>query len=76
MSSHKQSHLGVPRYIGSGSFDNGGVKYRFMIMDRFGQDVEKLFLASGGKFALHTVFGLGLRIVSLYLKQVERFHNC
>jgi len=76
MHSHKQSHLGVPRYIGSGSFDNDGVKYRFMIMDRFGQDVEKLFLASGSKFALHTVFGLGLRIIEAleYLHEQEYVH--
>ena len=64
MKSHKQAHLGVPHYIGSGSFENGGIKYRFMVMDRFGQDVEKLFLDAGKKFPLQTVFSLGLRLVS------------
>ena len=34
-------------------------------MDRYGQDVEKMFLQAGKKFPLHTVFGLGLRIVSI-----------
>ena len=64
MTSHKQTQLGVPRFVGCGSFETGGIKYRFMIMDRFGEDVEKLFLESGKKFPLQTVFGLGLRIVS------------
>ena len=64
MKSHKLGHLGVPRYIGSGSFDNSGTKYRFMVMDRFGQDVEKIYLSSGKKFPIETVFTLGLRIVS------------
>ena len=65
MKSQKLVHLGVPKYIGSGSFEIGDCKYRFMIMDRFGQDVEKLFLESSKKFPLQTVFSLGLRMVRL-----------
>ena len=65
MESKKLSHLGVPRYIASGSFENAGTKYRFMIIDRFGKDLEKLYLQSKKKFSLPTVFTLGLRIVSL-----------
>ena len=74
--SHKQTHLGVPRFIGTGSFESSGTKYRFMIMDRFGQDVEKLFLESRNKFPLHTIFGLGLRIVSRELICSLLLLNC
>ncbi len=64
MKTKKLAHLGVPRFIGCGSFENGGTKYRFMVMDRFGQDVEKILQASNNKFASSTVFSVGLRIVS------------
>lgn len=75
MRTHKQSYLGVPRFIGSGSFENGGTKYRFMIMDRFGEDVEKKFLAAGRTFPIQTVFGLALRIVSMQFLNTEDFFN-
>eukprot|EP00794_Sanderia_malayensis_P020159 gene20159-22134_t len=59
----KLAHLGIPRFIGCGSFENNGTRYRFMIMDRFGKDVEKILLASDHKFSLSTTFSLGLRTV-------------
>ena len=54
----------MPKYIGSGAHERGKVKYRFMVMERFGEDVEKLFCAAGRKFQMKTVCYLALRIVS------------
>ena len=40
------------------------MKYRFMIMDRFGEDVEKKFCQCDRKFEVKTVCTLALRLVS------------
>lgn len=53
-------------YVGSGSFDHEGCKYRFMVMDRFGTDVEKIYRNNNCQFPEKTVFSLGLQIVSLW----------
>lgn len=64
MSSRKMKNLGVPKFIGSGSYERNGTRYRFMVMERFGSDLQKLFEANGKRFGLKTVLQLGLRIVS------------
>ena len=51
-------------YVGSGSFNDEGCKYRFMVMDRFDTDVEKIYKNNDFQFPEKTVFSLGLRIVS------------
>lgn len=62
--SHRLKHLGVPMFLGSGSFDHGSTKLRFLVMERFGKDVDELFVSSGRRFDITTVFMLGLRVVS------------
>lgn len=42
---HKLKYLGVPKYWGSGLHDKNGKSYRFMIMDRFGSDLQKIYEA-------------------------------
>jgi len=64
MSSHKMRSLGVPRFIATGSHDRDGSQYRFMVMERFGTDLQKLFEQSGKRFPISTVFLLGLKLVS------------
>ena len=56
--------LGVPQYIGSGSYEKGSKKYRYMIMERFGDDVEQLYHQCSKTFHIHTVLLLAIRIVS------------
>jgi len=34
--------LGMPCHRGSGSTTVNGIKHRFLVMDRFGKDIEKL----------------------------------
>ena len=67
MASKKLKHLGVPLYTGSGSHENAGKKYRFMIMERYGNDVEQIFTQCSKCFHIQTVLTLAVRIVSLAL---------
>ena len=61
--SKKMKYLGVPKYISSGSHTRGKETFRFMVMERFGSDVQKVFEKSGKKFSKHTVCALALRLV-------------
>uniref|UniRef100_A0A7N5JBB9 VRK serine/threonine kinase 1 n=1 Tax=Ailuropoda melanoleuca TaxID=9646 RepID=A0A7N5JBB9_AILME len=62
---HKLKYLGVPKYWGSGLHDKNGKSYRFMIMDRFGSDLQKIYEANARRFSRKTVLQLSLRIVYL-----------
>ena len=61
--SHKLKTLGMPKYIASGSHQKG-IRYRFMVMERFGTDLQKLFEANGKKFPTKTVYQMAIRLVS------------
>lgn len=54
-------------FLGSGSFDHKSAKLRFLVMERFGKDVDELFMSSGRRFDVTTVLMLGLRVVSFVL---------
>lgn len=59
----KMKYIGVPRYISSGAHTRGNETYRFMVMERFGSDVQKIFEQAGKKFSRHTVCALALRLL-------------
>ncbi|XP_015754496.1 PREDICTED: serine/threonine-protein kinase VRK1-like isoform X1 [Acropora digitifera] len=61
--SKKLRHLGVPMFFGTGLFHHGSTELRFLVMERFGKDVDKLFTSSGRKFDVATVLMLGLRVL-------------
>jgi vaccinia related kinase len=61
----KLKSLGMPRYLGSGSHEYDGQKYRFVVMDRFGKDLWSLFIQNKRMFILPTVLTVGLQIVSI-----------
>jgi vaccinia related kinase len=63
MSSHRLKSIGVPHFIATGNIDYGGTKYRFLVMERFGTDLQKMFEESGKQFPTHTVFLLGIKLV-------------
>jgi len=65
MTSHKVKSLGVPRFIATGQHLHDGAQNRFLVMERFGSDLQKLFEQSGRRFPASTVFLLGLKLVSL-----------
>lgn len=60
-------------FLGSGSFDHNSTKLRFLVMERYGRDVEELFLSSGRRFDVSTVLMLGLRVVSINVCSIFDF---
>lgn len=63
MKANKLKTLGMPVYVGSGSHEYNGKKYRFVIMERYGKDLWHKFLESGKLFPAHTVFRIALHMV-------------
>ena len=58
--------IGVPKFVASGQHDDGQQKCRFMVMDRFGSDLQKIFEGNGKVFSMKIVCILALRVVSFY----------
>lgn len=76
LKSHKLKNLGVPRYWGSGLHERGGNRYRFMVIDRLGVDLQKKFEECGKKFPRKVVLQLGLRLLDIleYIHDHEYVH--
>jgi vaccinia related kinase len=55
-------HLGLPRYVASGSHVYRGKIYRFLVLERYGRDLDTLFLLTGG-FPVQIVFYIGIQIL-------------
>lgn len=66
-SAKKLKHLGVPVFIASGSHQHNNEKYRFIVMEKFGTDLWKLFSNANKIFSSETVYILAIQIVYLYL---------
>ncbi|XP_018590604.1 serine/threonine-protein kinase VRK1 isoform X1 [Scleropages formosus] len=73
---NKLKYLGVPKYWGSGLHEKGGKRYRFMVMDRFGLDLQKIFEERGKVFPRKLVIQLGLRLIDVleYIHEHEYVH--
>ncbi|XP_073690028.1 serine/threonine-protein kinase VRK2 [Garra rufa] len=63
--------LGIPNYWGSGLAENNGTRYRFMVMDRLGTDLQKVFMENCGQLKKPTVLQLGV----LMLDVLEYIHD-
>lgn len=76
MKSKKLPSLGMPKFIGSGSHEHKGQKYRFMVMERFGSDLQQLLDSCGNRFPLKTVLTLGIQILDIleYIHSREYIH--
>lgn len=76
LKSHKLKNLGVPRYWGSGLHEKGGNRYRFMVIDRLGVDLQKKFEECEKKFPRKLVLQLGLRLLDIleYIHEHEYVH--
>ena len=57
--------LGMPVYRGSGSHIHKGEKYRFLVMDRFGKDVQSIFQNGKRTFQARTAFNMALQIIDV-----------
>lgn len=72
----KMKYLGVPKYIAHGTHQRDKENFRFMVMPRFGSDLQKIFEGCGKHFAKETVLALGLRMVYLYLNWLKNHRMC
>nr|XP_023016800.1 serine/threonine-protein kinase VRK1-like [Leptinotarsa decemlineata] len=57
--------FGMPVYLGSGSHEHNGEKYRFIVMQKFGTDLWKLFLEHNRTFPATTVFKVAIQILDV-----------
>ncbi|XP_013069456.2 serine/threonine-protein kinase VRK1-like isoform X1 [Biomphalaria glabrata] len=60
---NKLKYLGIPPYIGTGNITFKSKEYRFLVMDRFETDLQKLLLDKGGTFPPSVVYAVGLRMI-------------
>ena len=62
--SHDLKYLAIPQLIDWGKHKTSSSHYRFLVMERFGDNIGKLFEEAGSKFGVKTVCYLALRMVS------------
>ncbi|XP_077351660.1 serine/threonine-protein kinase VRK1-like [Festucalex cinctus] len=76
MRSRRLDHLGVPKYWGSGQTEYNGHRYRFMVMERLGTDLQKISERNGGRFKKATVLRVGQVLVDIleYVHENEFVH--
>lgn len=74
--SKKLKYLGVPKYIASGQHMHKGVNYRFMVMERFSTDLQKIFEGAKKRFSKESVYALALRMIDAleYLHENHYIH--
>lgn len=60
---HKLAHLGVPKYIASGQHEHGSTKYRFLVMERFGEDLLHKLKACHHQFSPKLTYTIAIQIV-------------
>ncbi|NXH09803.1 VRK2 kinase, partial [Bucco capensis] len=69
--------LGIPVFWGSGLAEYKGKSYRFMVMERLGEDLQRIFEDCGSKFKKETVLQLGARMLDTleYIHENEYVHG-
>ncbi|XP_053639117.1 serine/threonine-protein kinase VRK1 isoform X2 [Cherax quadricarinatus] len=72
----KLKRLGMPKYLGSGSFEYNKERYRFMVMERFGRDLQKILEQHSKRFSFKTVYQVGIQILDVleYIHSKEYIH--
>ncbi|XP_076058011.1 serine/threonine-protein kinase VRK1-like isoform X2 [Oratosquilla oratoria] len=72
----KLKQLGMPKYFGSGSHEYKGNKYRFMVMERFGLDLQKILERHNKRLSFKTVYHVGIQILDAleYIHSKEYIH--
>jgi len=63
---HHLLHLGVPHVEGSGSFQLRGKKFRFLVMPRYGTDLQTLLDQSGSTLSISTACSIASQIIDSY----------
>lgn len=67
--------LGMPKFFGSGSFEYKNQKYRFMVMERFGTDLQKILEQHSKRLSFKTVYQVGIQIVRNFPTYTMLFHK-
>uniref|UniRef100_A0A663E4R8 Serine/threonine-protein kinase VRK2 n=1 Tax=Aquila chrysaetos chrysaetos TaxID=223781 RepID=A0A663E4R8_AQUCH len=69
--------LGIPVFWGSGLAEYKGKSYRFMVMERLGEDLQRIFEDCGRRFKKETVLQLGARMLDTleYIHENEYVHG-
>ncbi|KFP34246.1 Serine/threonine-protein kinase VRK2, partial [Colius striatus] len=69
--------LGIPAFWGSGLAEYKGKSYRFMVMERLGEDLQRIFEDCGRRFKKDTVLQLGARMLDTleYIHENEYVHG-
>jgi len=61
---HGLQHLGVPKLVANGSHVKKGQNYRFLVMERFGSDLQRILDNSeGNKFTVKTACSVTLQVL-------------
>ncbi|KAL4641438.1 serine/threonine-protein kinase VRK2 isoform X1 [Arapaima gigas] len=74
--SHGLNFLGIPAYGGSGLSEYKGTRFRFMVVERLGTDLQKVCQQNGGRLKAETVLKLGCRLLDVleFIHQNEYVH--
>ncbi|NXI50655.1 VRK2 kinase, partial [Chloroceryle aenea] len=77
MNLKKVKCLGIPVFWGSGLAEYKGKSYRFMVMERLGKDLQRIFEDCGSRFKKETVLQLGARMLDTleYIHENEYVHG-
>uniref|UniRef100_A0ABM5FCN2 non-specific serine/threonine protein kinase n=2 Tax=Pogona vitticeps TaxID=103695 RepID=A0ABM5FCN2_9SAUR len=69
--------LGIPIFWGAGQAEHNGKSYRFMVMERLGEDLQTTFERRGRKFNKETVLQIGVRMLDIleYIHENEYVHG-
>ncbi|NXS36989.1 VRK2 kinase, partial [Pomatostomus ruficeps] len=69
--------LGIPVFWGSGLAEYKGKSYRFMVMERLGEDLQRIFEDCGRRFKKEIVLQLGARMLDTleYIHENEYVHG-
>ncbi|XP_037947842.1 nucleosomal histone kinase 1-like [Teleopsis dalmanni] len=69
---HGLKNLGMPYMLGNGSEELNGIKHRFIVIPRYGSDIEKHIKANGGRLPEGTIYRIALQMLDVY----EFVHTC
>ncbi|KAK9412203.1 serine/threonine-protein kinase VRK2 [Crotalus adamanteus] len=69
--------LGIPVFLGSGQVKHLGKSYRFMVMERLGEDLQTIFERKGRTFDKETVLQIGMQVLDVleYIHENEYVHG-
>ncbi|XP_065201846.1 serine/threonine-protein kinase VRK1-like isoform X2 [Planococcus citri] len=57
--------LGMPHFLGCGSHYYNNERYRFIVLPKYGIDLQTVFLNSGRRFSLKTAFTLAFYVIDV-----------